>query len=51
MALIELAQDGGGKKDLPRFSELRPRRVDSQTVSSSAICGISCFGHGALVAP
>ena len=26
---------------------LRPRRVDSQTVSSSVICGIFCCDHGA----
>ena len=44
MALIELAQDGGGKKDLPRFSDncghgawIRKRFLPRPSVGSPAL--------------
>ena len=46
-----IAQDGDLFFFLAIQLLLRPGRVDSQTVSSSFMCGMSCCGHGTLVAP
>ena len=51
MALVRLAQDGGKNGFSTIQLQLRPRRVDSQAISSSVVRGMSWFGHGAVVAP
>ena len=51
VALVRLAQDGGKNGFSTIQLQLRPRRVDSQAISSSVVRGMSWFGHGAVVAP